>query len=172
VAATAIIVPVGQVDQAVFAWRRRCTADGAAGMPPHVTLLYPFADDEVVGPDQIGELRAALGEFEPFSVSFGSFGRFAGSPPVLYLEPDPAQPFNEMTASIVDAFPDFPPFGGVHETLIPHLTIAYADDGAVLDQAEHEIGPHLPLISPVTDVWVMSHQEPTGWRLRDRISPG
>jgi len=170
VAASAIIVPVEHIDPVVASWRRRHTEDGAAGMPPHITLLYPFIDDAVLVSARIRELRTALGGFQPFAVSFVSLGRFASQPPVLYLTPDPATPFNQMTAAIAARFPDFPPYGGVHHVLIPHLTVAYADTSAVLERAEAEISPHLPLTARATDVCVMTRPEAADWQVCERIS--
>ena len=70
-AATAIVVPFGDLPTVVETRRRALTSDGAEGMPPHVTLIYPFADAADLGPDEIGRIRAVLGMFAPFGVTFG-----------------------------------------------------------------------------------------------------
>ena len=70
-AATAIVVPFGDLPTVVATRRRALTSDGAEGMPPHVTLIYPFADAADLGPDEIGRIRAVLGMFAPFGVTFG-----------------------------------------------------------------------------------------------------
>ena len=144
-------------------------SDGADGMPAHVTLIYPFVDAEHLGAAHVDGLRATLDAFAPFEVTFARFARFDARPPVLYLEPDPPQPFRDMVAAIARDFPAYPPFGGVHETVIPHLTIAQTDDGAARRAAEDDIGRHLPIRARVVEVAVMEHRA-DGWRTRERIS--
>ena len=168
-APTAIVVPFHDVPAAVTAHRRSLTSDGADGMPAHVTLIYPFVDDADLADDQIRRLRGLLAAFAPFDVTFATFARFDAQPPVLYLEPEPAGPFLGMIAALADEFPAFPPFGGVHETVIPHLTLGYTDDAASLAAVEAEVGRHLPFNARVAGVAVMQHGG-DGWRLRDRIA--
>jgi hypothetical protein len=42
-----------------------------------------------------------------------------------YLAPEPAASFIALTQSLVRSFPEYPPFGGEHESIIPHLTVAH-----------------------------------------------
>ena len=49
-AETALVVVIPELEPLVAAWRDRLTADGPRGMPPHVTLLYPFADARFAKP--------------------------------------------------------------------------------------------------------------------------
>lgn len=168
-AATAIVVPVAEAEPAVGRLRRAHTSDGADGMPPHVTLIYPFVDDSRLDELVLDGVRGVLAAFAPFEVRFGAFGRFEADPPVLYLEPAPAQPFLDVIAAIAARFPDHPPFGGVHETVIPHVTIAYTDDAGVLAAAEVEVAAHLPIAARAAGVQVMEHRPAEGWRCRERI---
>jgi 2'-5' RNA ligase len=172
VAATAIVVPVPAVDPAVSLWRRAYTTDGAEGMHAHVTLIYPFVAASHLDGAVTAGLRGALDGFAPFDVRFGSFGRFDADPPVLYLEPDAAAPFRELIAAIAARFPEHPPFGGVHDAVIPHLTVAYADDPTVLAAAETDVARRLPLSAHVDTVDVMEHRPAAGWRVRARTPLG
>jgi 2'-5' RNA ligase len=171
VAPTAIVVPFHDVPAVVAAHRQELTTDGAAGMPPHITLIYPFVDDADLKDDEIGRLRDVLDTFAPFDVTFVRFGRFEAVPPVLYLEPEPAEPFLAMITALEREFPAFPPFGGVHETVIPHLTIAYTDDATALEAVEAAVERHLPIHAHVDDVALMEHRA-DGWQLRGRIALG
>jgi 2'-5' RNA ligase len=170
VAATAIIVPFQETERAVDRWRRSHTSDGADGMPPHVTLIYPFVDDAQLVAGQITELRNVLARFSAFDMRFTGFGRFDGPPAVLYLDPDPAQAFLEMIDAIAEQFPEFPPFGGQFDSVVPHLTIAYSDEPAVLDAAEQAVAAHLPISARASEVLVMEHGADDGWRMRHRIA--
>jgi hypothetical protein len=73
-AATAIIASFEAVEPIVYRWRRDHTTDGALGIPAHVTLASPFLDDTDLQPEQLGELGAVLGHFQPFDVSFAAVG--------------------------------------------------------------------------------------------------
>jgi 2'-5' RNA ligase len=168
VAATAIVVPFRAIDAIVGDWRRALTTDGADGMPAHVTLIYPFMDDDELGEGDIRRLRAALDAFSRFEVTYTRFGRFPAVPPVLYLEPEPAGQFVDMIAALTREFPAFPPFGGIHDTAIPHLTIAATDDDPAMRTAEDEVARHLPIRTRVAEVAVMHHHA-DGWRLRERL---
>jgi 2'-5' RNA ligase len=168
---TAIVVPFHDMPAVVAAHRRALTTDGADGMPPHVTLLYPFADDADLTEGEIERLRRALGPFAPFDVALTRFARFHAHPSVLYLEPEPVEVFLGMITALSGAFPAFPPFGGIHETVIPHLTLAYSDDDAALDVVEVEVGRHLPIHARVAEVAVMEYGG-DAWRPRERIALG
>jgi 2'-5' RNA ligase len=157
VAATAIVVPVIEAEAAVGRWRRAHTRDGDEGMPAHVTLLYPFVDDAQLGDAAIATLRAVLAEFAAFDVRFDAFGWFDAAPGVLYLEPEPARPFLGLIAAIAARFPDHPPYGGAHETVIPHLTVVHTADLDAIAAARDDVGRRLPLLARADAVRVMAH---------------
>ena len=167
-AATAIVVPFDDLDAVVGTHRRVLTTDGGDGMPAHVTLIYPFADDAALGDHETGRVRAALGAFSRFDVTFRRFGRFDAQPPVLYLDPEPGAPFVGMIAALEREFPAFPSFGGIHETVIPHLTIAQTGDAPAMQGAKDDVASHLPIQTRVTAVTVMAHLA-AGWRPLERI---
>ena len=165
-AATAIVVPVAAAEAALGRWRRAYTGDGAEGMPAHVTLIYPFADESVLDDTMIADLGGVLAAFAPFEARFGAFGRFDADPPVLHLEPARPQPFVDLITAIAGRFPDHPPFGGRHATVIPHLTVAQTRDATVMAAAEADVARHLPLHARIDAVHVMAHRAAGGWRTR------
>ena len=169
-AATGVVVSFAEAEPAVSRWRRAYTTDGADGMPAHVTLIYPFVDDSELVAGQVTELRAVLAAFSPFDVRFARFGRFDGPTPVLYLEPDPAQPFVDMIGAIAEQFPAHPPFGGEFDTVVPHLTVIETEDAGVVDHAEQDVSRHLPIAARASEVHVMEHRGAEGWRMRNRIT--
>ena len=69
-------------------------------------------------------------------------------PGVLYLAPQPAAPFVALTEALVRAFPQYPPFGGAHEHIVPHLTVAQGDE-PTLQQADAELRAALQEQGPV-----------------------
>jgi 2'-5' RNA ligase len=169
-AATALIVPVEEAEQAVGPWRRRYTQDGADGMPAHVTLLCPFVDDSILVAGHVREVEALLGSFEPFDFRLATFAEFPGPPPVLYFEPRPAEPFRAMTEALGQRFPDCPPYGGVFDEIIPHLTIAEGP-AAPFAEIQDAVAPAVPLIGRAVAGWLMEYKLGR-WQIRRRIRLG
>jgi 2'-5' RNA ligase len=140
---TAIVVIVPEAEPAVGALYRTHTNSGREAMPPHVTLLIPFADSEAL---PLAALRAALAAFEPFHFELAQTHRFEpSSGPILWLAPEPAAPFIELTEALVRAFPAYRPYGGAFHDIVPHLTVAAARDAHALDQIERELASALPI---------------------------
>jgi 2'-5' RNA ligase len=167
VPASAVVVLFETLEPHVSRWRRAHTKDGADGMPAHVTLIYPFVDDTEIGGTLDG-LLDALARFEPFEVTFASFGRFDGPPPVLYLEPSSPERFRAMIRAIASRFPAYPPFEGVYADIVPHLTVTHTDDEHAPVEAQRAID--LPLSAAVETVAIMQHTETEGWQRHSQIA--
>jgi hypothetical protein len=56
----------------------------------------------------------------------------------LYLAPQPDTSFAALTDGIHRAFPDYPPFAGKFDVVVPHVTVAHGDD-ALLCEIEIEL---------------------------------
>lgn len=94
------------------------------GVPPHITILVPFMDPAHITPTVLVKAQAALMDIPSFEFTLRRVGRF---PTTAYLAPEPSEPFVTMTAALFRAFPEFPPYGGEHADVIPHLTVAHGD---------------------------------------------
>jgi 2'-5' RNA ligase len=158
---TALVVLVPEAEAHVAAHRLRHDPAASAGVPAHVTVLYPFRshiDDVAIG--GVAEIAAGVGAFD---VSFASFGRFPGE--VVHLAPDPVEPFRRLTAAAMAAFPDCPPYGGTIADPIPHLTVADGVDTTTADDLEQVIEPGLPFRSRVDRLTLIA-QDPAGrWQV-------
>ena len=66
-AETALVVLIPELEPLIGDWRRRYTGDGARDMPPHVTLIYPFADAAAVD-KRLETVARVLSAFGPFPV--------------------------------------------------------------------------------------------------------
>lgn len=119
-------------------------------LPPHVTVLVPCPGDAAA----VGEV---LAPFEPFDVTFARVERFPDS---VWLAPEPAEPFAAMTQAMVERFPEYPPYDGVHDRIVPHLTVAEAQ----LDETAARVEPNLPLQSRVESVVLYEHVHADHWR--------
>jgi 2'-5' RNA ligase len=152
-AETALVVLVPAADPAVMRHRREHTVSGAEGLGAHVTVLYPFIEAEHLNDAVLAALRDELSGMRRFRLTLARLGRFP-PPAVLYAAPEPAQPFMELTQRIAERF-DLEPYGGEHEEIVPHLTIACGDDPTVLDRIEHLVAPLLPIATIVDAVHVV-----------------
>ncbi len=147
--------------------RLRARHDWAAsvGVPPHVTVLFPFLPAERMTRAVRLEVAAIARLAEPFSVSFERVGQFPG---VVYLQPEPAAPFSALTEAVHRAFPDFPPYGGAFEVVIPHLTITEAVgegvDETMLDAIAAEAARGLPFRARVSGLEVLVEGDGGRWR--------
>ena len=140
---TAIVVMVPEAVPAVGAVYRRHTRAGREGMPPHVTLLLPFADSAAL---PLADVRTLLGGFEPFEFELVEARRFEPSTgTVLWLAPEPAAPFVELTEALVDAFPAHRPYGGAFDDIVPHLTVADSRDRDLIERIDRDVGRALPI---------------------------
>jgi 2'-5' RNA ligase len=153
---SAVSVAFPSAAPVVDGWRERtCEAKPSAGVPPHVTILFPFIPPSAIDEATIARLEVLVAHTKVFEVSFEATGRFPG---VLYLEPTPAEPFLALTQRIGTHFPDFPPYGGAFAPYA-HLTVAQGDD-ALLDEAERDIAPQLPLHAHVREALLFVEVEP------------
>ena len=157
-AETAVVVLLPELQPLIGGWRSRYTDDGARGMPPHVTLIVPFADSADLG-DRIAALGPVIGAFAAFDVALAQTARFPG---LMYLRPEPGEPFVAMPEALAAAFPSFPPYGGEFQEIVPHVTVAQAGD-AILAGAERELAPELPVRARVERAWLVENT-PAGWR--------
>jgi len=86
---------------------------------------------------------------------------------VLWLAPEPAQPFVNLTSAVFAAFPDHPPYGGAFDGSAPHLTIGERHlgdlvDVAALRRAEAAVRERLPLITRVDRVQLLAGSDAPG----------
>jgi hypothetical protein len=79
---------------------------------------------------------------------------------LLWLEPEPAAPFVQLTAAVVERWPDRLPYGGRHPDLVAHVTIVEAQD-APFDEVERIVRAHLPF-SATADRLELWFQDVTG----------
>ena len=164
---TAVVIAFPELCPVVDEWREQtCSDRTSVGIPPHVTLLHPFVPAEEVE-TTIDELRGLFAATPPFDISFRELRRWPG---MAYLAPEPPAPFARLTAEIVARWPDYPPYEGIHDEVIPHLTVAYGDD-ALLAGVEADVMPKLPVDARVTEAVLLEEVDPsTGrWAERARI---
>jgi 2'-5' RNA ligase len=137
-------------------------------MGAHVTLLYPFAEPEEL-PGDLERLREHFAQARPFRFALTELRRFEGG--VLYLAPEPADPFRHLAQELRALYPDRLAYSGAHDEVVPHCTVADGQDAAVLDEAEAAVGPHLPIEAAAIEAWLVELVA-EGWSVRARLPFG
>jgi 2'-5' RNA ligase len=166
---SALLVAVPEASTVAEPWlERTANAKPSHGVPAHVTVLFPFVPAAELDHALLESLSAIFVRMQPFDFELAACRRF---PAVLYLAPEPAEPFVAMTDAVVAAYPDFPPYEGVFDSIVPHLTVAEGLP-TVLNRAEGEVRPQLPIRAEARDVLLLEEIDTTSWRPRARIPLG
>jgi len=165
--ASAIVVRI-PVPHAIERARRRWDSGARAGVPAHVTILFPFLPAGRLGPGIRRALATIAVAHEPFDVRFARAGRFTD---VVYLAPEPSAPFVRLTEAVVARFPAYPPYEGAFDEVIPHLTVADSHD-APLDEMATQARAELPFDHRVAALEVIVEGGDGRWRTRWRLPLG
>jgi hypothetical protein len=157
---TALVLPVPAADNEIGAIRRRIEP---SGMSAHVTILYPFVAPSSISRVVVDGLCDVISGVQPFRFELSEIGWFDER--VLYLAPTPSAPFEELTALLVTQFPDYPPYQGAFETVIPHLTVGEGARPRQLRSAAAQVTQHLPIRAVAEAVWLMAPDSAGGWEV-------
>jgi 2'-5' RNA ligase len=165
---SAIIVAVPEAASAVDGWRERtCHVKPSSGVPPHITILVPFVQAAEVNSSHIEDLKGLFADVVCFEFVLRATARF---PEVLYLAPDPSEPFVELVDVLRTTYTDYAPYEGAIEAVVPHLTVAEGGT-ETLDSAELDVSRALPIRSEASTALLLEEIEPDGtrWRTRARF---
>ncbi|WP_199700857.1 2'-5' RNA ligase family protein [Jiangella rhizosphaerae] len=132
----------------------------------HVTVLAPF----LPAPDatSLEVVAAILAETAPIAFALRRLETFPNG--VIYLAPEPAEPFRALTERFVAAFPQCPPYGGQFPDIVPHVTLDQHSVDVTVESTRDRLGDAVP-VSCVADrvdlVWYEPHRcrVLTTWRL-------
>jgi 2'-5' RNA ligase len=170
-AQSCFVVFVPEAEPLVATLRLRFDESAGLGVPAHITLLFPFMDPQRIDAHVLDQCAAILSGHGKFTFQLSSVGRF---PAAAYLKPEPPEPFIALTHALTAAFPEFPPYRGEFENVIPHLTVAHgkaheaqmASDALALKM--HALGPVSSMCAAVTLIenssgrWRTMHAFPLG----------
>lgn len=165
--ASAVIVRV-PVLRPLERLRKRWDRAAGLGVPAHITVLFPFLHPADLTVDVRRELATIAARHEPFRVRFDRVGRW---PSVVFLAPEPADPFARLTQEIARRFPGYPPYGGAFDEVVPHLTIA-ENAAAPHDEIAAEAARALPFEHAVTSLAVLVETGDGRWRGHWRLPLG
>ncbi|MFC7533104.1 2'-5' RNA ligase family protein [Actinoplanes sp. GCM10030250] len=158
---SALVVLIPEAEPAVAALRSRLDRAAAWGMPAHVTVLYPFLPPQELTPPVLAAVRNVTAGLPPFFLTLDRVGWFGER--VLWLSPEPAEPFRELTHRLAARFPRARPYNGEFADVVPHLTVGRDHPPADLRAAATEAEQHLPIHAWVSTVQLLvGRAEPGG----------
>ncbi len=158
---TALIVPVPALEPLVGEYRRRLDHSAGWGVPPHVTVCYPFVPPEAVD----AEVLAALPHVPAFECTFRAIRWFSND--AVWFAPEPDEPFRALTAEVLRRFPDHLPYGGEFDDPIPHLTIGSTRAAKLSDlrAADRALARHLPVTVTIDRLLLIAGTDaPDSWQ--------
>jgi hypothetical protein len=162
---TAVLVLVPEAEPAVREHRAHLDMAASWGVPAHLSVVYPFVPPAEVDDGVLARLAAALGTVQAFDCTFPRTDWFGDD--VLWLAPDPAEPFRELIGAVVSAFPAQQPYGGIYADPVPHLTVGELRLGsaAELTAAERAVRAQLPIRARVGRAVLLAGRRGAGsWR--------
>jgi 2'-5' RNA ligase len=150
---TMIAVLVPDAEPVVGPYRERLDPTSRRGLGAHLTLVHPFLEPARVTDAVVAALRDAVAPVEPFPCTFAHVRWFDRR--VLWLAPDPVEPFREIAERVRHAAPEVP---AEDRELVPHLTVGLrrAAPAAALREAAAALAPRLPIATTIDRVQLMA----------------
>lgn len=114
----------------------------------HITLLGPWIAEPST--DDLARVASIAARAPAFDFSLVELGVFPDG--IIYLNPCPDQPFTALTAHLAAAFPDYPPYGGLFASVVPHLTLDQASEAVSVDSVRASLGNLIPVSARATRI--------------------
>jgi 2'-5' RNA ligase len=163
---TALVIAIDNAEPFDEVRRELMPSVVAAGIPFHVTLLSPFGSEA----ELVREARAFFAEQVPLEFDLT---RVATWPDVVYLVPEPDDELRALMKALFVRVPQWPPYEGIHDEVIPHATLGEGvDAAAVRAEIERRVAPHLPHRCQARDVAFLEEFTEGRWRERERFPLG
>jgi 2'-5' RNA ligase len=168
---SAVIVAVPEAENVVGPHRAGLDRSASWGVPAHVTVLYPFVPPSKIDDRVIRILAGALQTVPAFGITFSRIAWFGDE--VVWLAPEPDQPFRELIRVVSARFPDYLPYGGTYAELIPHLTIGHTAPVDALRAAAAAVEPLLPIDAHIGGaLLIQGRHAPRSWQTVAELSLG
>jgi 2'-5' RNA ligase len=165
---SALLVEVPEAEPLVGALRSVHDPSAAAGVPAHITILYPFVPPERIDDGVEDAVRSVVAGHRPFTFSLRAAEWFDDV--YLYLAPSPPEPFLALIEALAHRFPEYPPYGGEIEigVIVPHVTVAI--QGSL--EMHGALSSELPIHAVTTEVLLMEQDDGGMWSVRERFPLG
>ena len=134
-----------------------------------MTILFPFLHVGELAERVRSTLAGMAAEAPPFTARFAHVERHDGT---VWLLPADQRPFLDLTEAVAAAWPEHPPYGGIHDELLAHLTLAESADARALDAAHEAAAAAGPFEAWVDALTVIVEDERDRWHPRWHLPLG
>ena len=108
----------------------------------HLTALGPF--DPAPSPSTLARVAAIAAATPPMTVRLARLAQFPGG--IIHLLPEPETGLRRLTAALVEAFPEHPPYDGrFGPDVVPHVTLDAASAAVSLDSTRRLLAGIVPV---------------------------
>ena len=171
---TGLLIPVREAETLVGDFRRRHDAGAVARrIPPHVTVLFPYARADAIDEELLATVAEHFAGISGFEAELRDVGHFDD---YVWLGPQPRDRWVRLLGATWERFPEHPPYETDGIEPEPHLTIATVGDPRLTDDlaalAESELRGGLPLRFEVDGVSLFEEQGDRTWRETARFPLG
>ncbi len=156
-----LLIPALEVVGLVGDFRMRYDPSAGRGVPPHITIMYPFLDPHRLTSQILSDLDTLFETTETFGYTLTEVREFEQG--VLYLSPEPAQPFIDLAERVTARF-GMLPFGGAHSTVVPHLTVSQSASSDERKRIRAALSGALPQSGQASEAWLMVGHNETSWK--------
>lgn len=153
---SALIVVIPEAEPAVGRHRALLDASARLGIPAHVTVLFPFMPPGQISAEVLMQLERLFSAIPGFGFQLDHTDWFGDD--VLWLAPSDPGRFRALTRHVFRAFPEYPPFEGQFDEVVPHLTVGNGHPRRDLRAAEESVQGHLPIDGHATAITLMTQQ--------------
>ena len=168
---SAVIVGVPEAEEVVGPHRAALDRYANWGVPAHVTLLYPFVSPPKIDDGVMGALADVLRSVPAFGITLSRIAWFGDR--VVWLAPEPDEPFRMLTNALVARFPGHPPYGGGHAQVTPHLTVGQNAPIDALRAAAAAVEPQLPIEAYIRGaLLIQGRHAPASWQTVAELTLG
>jgi 2'-5' RNA ligase len=162
---SAIFVPVGSAERAVDKYRKKLDPAHICGIPAHITILFPFVPPEKIQSSHLQSLEEVFRATSPFDFVLSEVRWFDTR--VVYLAPGDPGPFVEITTKLMGRFPDYPPYGGAYDDIVPHVCVGESEDLRAMRTAASRVAKRLPIAAQAHEAWLMTgNDSANSWSVR------
>lgn len=156
----ALVVLVPEADGLVGPFREKYDPSALQGMAAHITINYPFRPKQRDGKLVVEQLTDLFSGWP--SIRF-SLTQLRQSSDTLYLAVEPDQPFKNLINAVVNQYPESPPYGGVSDEVVPHVTVAEPKEESAFERIRWEFAlaskGRLPIEALAKEVWLMNYEK-------------
>jgi 2'-5' RNA ligase len=151
-----LTIMVPEAEAFVQSFRAEYDSLNGYDIPAHITINHPFCPKKETESQLEAILADLFAAMPAFQFALTEVRRF---PETLYLVPEPDANFRMLINAVSERFPESPPYEGQYEDVVPHLTVAYLEDGqaieAMAEALEAVAAEALPIAGEVKEVLLM-----------------